>query len=110
MGNKIIVEVESNEELSRGVSERPGFSRTGSGKTEKVIGRVETSIASVLSTAANIGVEASAAFKEAFLENPPQSYEIAFGIKLAAEGDVIVAKASTEASFSIKITWAAPPG
>jgi len=35
----------------------------------------------------------------------PESCEIAFGIKLSASAGVILAKAGTEANFSIKLNW-----
>jgi hypothetical protein len=36
---------------------------------------------------------------------PPDGCEITFGIKLSASAGVILAKAGTEANFSIKMTW-----
>ena len=36
---------------------------------------------------------------------PPQSFEITFGIKLSASAGVILAKAGTEANFTIKMNW-----
>lgn len=38
---------------------------------------------------------------------PPDSCEISFGIKLSASAGVILAKAGTEANFTIKMSWAA---
>lgn len=36
---------------------------------------------------------------------PPQNCEISFGIKLSASAGVILAKAGTEANFTIKMGW-----
>ena len=36
---------------------------------------------------------------------PPNSCEIQFGIKLSGTVGVILAKASTEANFAVKMTW-----
>lgn len=36
---------------------------------------------------------------------PPSNCEICFGIKLSASAGVILAKAGTEANFTIKMSW-----
>jgi hypothetical protein len=38
---------------------------------------------------------------------PPDSCEISFGVKLSGEMGAIIAKASTEANFTIKLVWKA---
>jgi hypothetical protein len=39
------------------------------------------------------------------LEPPPKTCELTFGIKLSASAGVVLAKAGTEASFGIKLSW-----
>lgn len=41
---------------------------------------------------------------------PPDSCEITFGVKLSGSMGAIIAKASTEANFTIRMTWAARKG
>jgi Trypsin-co-occurring domain 1 len=36
---------------------------------------------------------------------PPESFELSFGIKLSASAGVILAKAGTEANFTVKMNW-----
>jgi hypothetical protein len=38
----------------------------------------------------------------------PDSYEITFGIKLNAQAGAIIAKASAEANFTVKMSWIRP--
>src|SRR4051794_734671 len=40
----------------------------------------------------------------------PDSFEIQFGVKFNASAGVVIAKASTEANFTIKLGWSAPKG
>jgi hypothetical protein len=40
----------------------------------------------------------------------PDSCEISFGVKLSGSMGAIIAKASTEANFTIKLVWKASPG
>ncbi len=39
------------------------------------------------------------------LSDPPDEVELSFGIKLDAEAGAMVAKASTEASINVTLTW-----
>jgi Trypsin-co-occurring domain 1 len=39
--------------------------------------------------------------------SPPDGCEISFGVKLSASAGVILAKAGTEANFTIKMNWSA---
>jgi len=39
------------------------------------------------------------------LSEPPDEMELSFGLKATASGDLVVAKASAEANFNIKLTW-----
>jgi hypothetical protein len=39
------------------------------------------------------------------IADPPDSCEISFGVKLSGTVGAIIAKASTEANFTIKLTW-----
>lgn len=39
------------------------------------------------------------------LSDPPDAVEVQFGIKLDAEAGALVAKAGTEASINVKLTW-----
>ena len=39
------------------------------------------------------------------LTDPPDNIEVEFGIKLDAEAGAMVAKAGTEASFNVTLTW-----
>src|SRR5687768_8477275 len=38
----------------------------------------------------------------------PDSWEIAFGVKLNAQAGAIIAKASAEANFTVKLNWSRP--
>ena len=51
----------------------------------------------------NAAAEAQA--KLLALAVPPTSFEISFGIKLSASAGVILAKAGTEANFTVKMNW-----
>ena len=39
------------------------------------------------------------------LSDPPDEVEVSFGLKLDAEAGAVVAKAGTEASINVKLTW-----
>lgn len=44
------------------------------------------------------------------LTTPPDSFELSFGVKLNASLGAIIAKASTEANFTVKLSWSGPKG
>ena len=65
---------------------------TGMVELDKALGGVKRAAGQVLETMRSIAV-------------PPDSCEISFGVKLSGTVGAIIAKASTEANFTIKLTW-----
>ncbi len=43
------------------------------------------------------------------LPDPPTELEISFGLKITAEGNVVVSKAGLEGHYSIKLVWKRTP-
>ena len=43
------------------------------------------------------------------ISDPPEKVEVTFGLKLDAEAGALIAKAGTEASFSVKLAWEKKP-
>ena len=56
-----------------------------------------------MSTVRGMAVRSVNAVKD--LTDPPDNIEVEFGIKLDAEAGAMVAKAGTEASFNVTLTW-----
>lgn len=39
------------------------------------------------------------------LDNPPESAELSFGLKLTADAGAAICKAGSEATYNVKLTW-----
>lgn len=43
------------------------------------------------------------------LATPPEKVRLQFGVKLTAEAGVVIARATTEANFTLSLEWTMPP-
>jgi hypothetical protein len=62
-------------------------------------------IDSAMSTIHNMARRVSATAKSLPIAERPSQIEVEFGLKLDAAAGAVVAQASTEASFTVKLTW-----
>jgi len=76
----------------------PGFHQAGA---KEFVGQV--------SRAVEPAVEAAKAVLEKVKEIKPDGVEVKFGVKVTGEANWVVAKAATEASFEITLTWSPDP-
>lgn len=78
----------------------PGFRPAGS---REIVGRVREAVAPA--------VEAARVVLERVREASPDEVEVKFGVKVSGKANWVVARASTDANFEIKMTWrsGAPP-
>jgi len=74
----------------------PGFHQAGA---KEFVGQV--------SKAVQPAVEAAKAVLEKVKEIKPDGVEVRFAVKVTGEANWVVAKAATEGSFEIKLTWEA---
>lgn len=74
----------------------PGFHQAG---VKEIVGQVSKAI--------EPAVEAAKAVLEKVKEIKPDGVEVKFGVKVTGEASWVVAKAATEASFEITLTWQA---
>jgi hypothetical protein len=74
----------------------PGFQQAGA---KEFIGQVRKAV--------EPAVEAAKAVLEKVKEIKPDGVEVKFGVKVTGEATWIVAKAATEGSFEITLTWEA---
>jgi hypothetical protein len=80
---------------------KAGFGETVAGGVAKVTESFEGAVKRLIQ--ANVKAFHSTI---AELSAPPQEYEIKFGVKASSEiGHMVVAKASAEASFEVRLTW-----
>ena len=77
----------------------PGFHQAGA---KEFVGQV--------SKAVEPAVEAAKAVLEKVKEIKPDGVEVKFGVKVTGEASWVVAKASTEGSFEITLTWGGDSG
>jgi len=57
----------------------------------------------IITTARSIAIEFGNNFGQ--LNNPPDEVKFAFGIKINANADIVIAKAGAESQFSVSMTW-----
>jgi hypothetical protein len=72
----------------------PGWHQAG---TKELVGQVRKAVTPA--------VEAAKAVLEQVKEIAPDGIEVKFGVKVTGEANWIVAKAATEGSFEITLTW-----
>jgi hypothetical protein len=89
-GSSVLVEVDED---TYGVE---AVSRTSEGVLEAGQ-RLESALGSVR--------EAAQAALEAMSKLSPETVEVEFGIKLAGEGGALIAKASAEGHFTVRLSW-----
>jgi hypothetical protein len=77
----------------------PGWHQAG---TKEFVGQVRNAVTPA--------VEAAKAVLEKVKEIKPDSVEVKFGVKVTGEANWVVAKAATEGSFEITLTWDSGPG
>ena len=89
-GNKIFAEIERPE----GGFGEAAFGHGDPGEIDfaQALSRVRSAADELLDTVRNMA-------------SKPDSCEIAFGIKLNAQAGAIIAKASAEANFTVKLSW-----
>lgn len=85
------------------VEATPGYQRT-SNTGSRTIQKSRDALLESLDPVVEVGM-AVAKKLQAFAENRPEAIEVTFGVKFSASGDVLVAKASAEAQFTVKMTW-----
>jgi hypothetical protein len=71
--------------------------------TEELAEKSAQALDKAMDTVRGMAVRSVKAVKD--LTDPPDNIEVEFGIKLDAEAGAMVAKASTEASFNVTLTW-----
>lgn len=69
--------------------------RQGAQSLEQALSRVRPALQSVVDTLTGLAVA-------------PETVTVQFGIKVVAEAGVVVARAATEASFTVTATWGNP--
>jgi Trypsin-co-occurring domain 1 len=74
----------------------PGFHQAG---TKEFIGQVRKAV--------EPAVEAAKAVLDKVKEINPDGVEVKFGVKVTGEASWVVAKAATQGSFEITLTWSA---
>ena len=80
----------------------PGVMRTALSPAD-LTAQSEKAIASAMSTIHAVAQRVTATINA--ISERPSTVEVDFGLKLTAGADALVAKASTEASFIVKLTW-----
>lgn len=94
-GETLLFEVEEPELM--GVTAVSIGRADGTIDLDSALGGVREAAAQVLDTIRSIAI-------------PPDTCEITFGVKLSGTLGAIIAKASTEANFTIKLVWHAAKG
>ncbi|HUN35291.1 MAG TPA: CU044_2847 family protein [Trebonia sp.] len=77
----------------------PGFHQAG---TKEFVGQVRKAV--------EPAVEAASAVLDKVKEIKPDAVKVKFGVKVTGEASWVVAKAATEASFEITLTWSPDAG
>lgn len=79
-----------------------GIRPTGKGSTSAKV--IEDAFSRSLTTILNISNQFTL-LKEQFKANPPEQMEITFGIKISGEGNIWVARVSSEAQITARLRW-----
>lgn len=77
----------------------PGFHQAGA---KEFVGQVRKAV--------EPAVEAAKTVLDKVKEIKPDGVEVKFGVKVTGEANWVVAKAATDASFEITLTWSADDG
>jgi hypothetical protein len=80
-------------------------SESGSGWGEAGVGDLAKDLAVQVRDAVGPAVEAAKAVLGRFKEAGPDTVGVKFGVKVTGEANWIVAKASTEGTFEVTLTW-----
>ena len=92
---KLLVEVEeANEQIARRAANPQALAEAASQTLEAALERIKPAMTAVTTTLREF--------------NSPDEMTVEFGIKLSAAAGVVVASASTEGNFSVKMTWKRP--
>jgi hypothetical protein len=84
--------------------DRPGVRAVSlKDSAEELAEKSAQAIDKAMDTVRGMAVRSVKAVKD--LTDPPDNIEVEFGIKLDAEAGAMVAKASTEASFNVTLSW-----
>ena len=75
------------------------------GSEEKVLKKVEGVVEQAVQTALSLAAEFTTKVREVAKASRPATASLQMGIKLGAEGNVIVAKASAEANLVLTLNW-----
>ena len=96
--------IDNNTEIIIEVDERhSAYQKTGSA-TQKTAQLAEEAFGQAVETIAAVGRRFTAAQSQ-FGDNIPQDFEISFGVKITAGGDVWLAKVAGEAQITAKVVW-----
>ena len=83
----------------------PGLQQTTRGITtpQEIVEKSEKAIESAMSTIRAMATRVNATIDA--ISDRPNKVEVEFSLKLDAEAGAVIASASTEASFNVKLTW-----
>ncbi len=76
---------------------------------EEMAGKSALALDKAMSTIRQMGNRVTETIKSINVADRPSTVELEFGLKLDAVAGAYIAKASTEASFKVVLTWARPP-
>jgi hypothetical protein len=100
MGSQIVnYQLDDSMVVGFEVEPGPGFHQAG---TKEFVGQVRKAV--------EPAVEAAKAVMEKVKEIKPDGVEVKFGVKVTGEATWVVAKAATEGSFEITLTWGGDSG
>ncbi|MDR7276618.1 CU044_2847 family protein [Catenuloplanes atrovinosus] len=89
------------------VPDEPGSLANAGRATEAITNATET-----LQQALARVRPAAAAIRDSIREmvDPPERIGVEFGVRVTAEAGVVIAKAKSEANFTVRLEWGKPPG
>jgi len=77
-------------------------------RPEEMAGKSAEALDKAMSTIRQMGNRVTKTIKSIEVVDRPTKVELEFGLKLDAEAGAYIAKASTEASFKVVLTWERP--
>jgi len=102
--NTLKSKIDGQTEIIIEVDERhSAYQETGTA-AQKVAQLAEDAFQRAVETLAAVG-RGFAAARGQFGDNIPQDFEVSFGVKITADGDVWLAKVAGEAQITAKVVW-----
>lgn len=100
---QLYVETSDPGGLITGAGDSDGYEEI-SGVQERVADVAESTFQHALHAIAAVGRQIAKS-REAFGKEMPATFEVSFGVKFTTEGNIWIAKASSEAQLSVKVAW-----